>query len=295
MENGSCQTKIASKSNFLNSLEKSKERLTRLIQVIYYLHGGAYIVGTAAMYRNLTSLLAKECGCPIFALNYRLAPEYPFPAGLHDALAGYLWLINPTHPMFKKELSNTHEAFSPEDVIISGDSAGGGLTMALLNYINMYLRTESGELSIPLPRGAVLLSPWVDLSCSSKSWEDNKGLDFLPAQATDLHKPVAKNVQHPVYSYCFGENGRELNILSPVGSYNRIPSVGVALNGLSLLPIEANCEESENRKKDREWLKQMFDDTERDALERFVRHPLVSPVFGDLTGLPPILIVIKTN
>jgi acetyl esterase/lipase len=73
--------------------------------------------------------------------------------------------------------------------------------MALLNYLNMYLRKPTGELLVPFPRGAILLSPWVDLSCSSQSWEDNKGLDFLPAEATDLHTPVALNVQHPVYSY----------------------------------------------------------------------------------------------
>jgi hypothetical protein len=71
--------------------------------------------------------------------------------------------------------------------------------MALLNYLNMYLRKEDGQLMIPLPRGAVLFSPWVDLSCSSKSWEENKGLDFLPANASNLHEPVFADFQHPVY------------------------------------------------------------------------------------------------
>lgn len=187
-------------------------------KVILFLHGGAYIMGNAKLYRSLTGILAKHSGTPILAINYRRAPEYPFPAGLHDAFAAYLWLIKPNHHMFQSEES-VHEPYHPKDIIIAGDSAGGGLTMALLNYINMYLCDEEGNHLVPLPAAAILLSPWVDLSCSSKSWQENNGLDFLPPQAHDLHAPLFTNMQHPVYSYCFGDKtGRHLDILSPTGS-----------------------------------------------------------------------------
>jgi acetyl esterase/lipase len=260
------------------SLSKNKQK------VILYFHGGCYILGSPQVFRNLTSLLARTNDCPVLALNYRLAPEHPFPAGLHDAFASYIWLLNPGHPMFSSK--GTHTPYKPEEIIISGDSAGGGLAMALLNYLNMYLRNENGQRLVPFPLGAVLLSPWVDLTCSSKSWEDNKGLDFLPSEVTDLHQPVIQNVQHPVYSYCFGESGREIELLSPKGtSMGRIPSIV----GISKVV------QSEFAKKDQEWMETCLKDAERDALERFARHPLVSPIFGELNGLPPILIVTLIN
>jgi acetyl esterase/lipase len=95
--------------------------------------------------------------------------------------------------------------------------------MALLNFLNMYLINDNGSLMVPLPRGAVLLSPWVDLTCSSRSWDENRGLDFLPASATNLHENVFNDFQHPVYSYCFGsKTGRHLKILTPEGNYQRL-------------------------------------------------------------------------
>lgn len=93
-------------------------------KVILYLHGGAYILGSAKLYRSLTALLAKESGHPVLAIDYRRAPEYPFPAGLHDAFAAYMWLLKPSHPMFSGDVVATHEPYSPQDIIISGDSAG---------------------------------------------------------------------------------------------------------------------------------------------------------------------------
>jgi acetyl esterase/lipase len=160
--------------------------------------------------------------------------------------------------------------------------------MALLNYLNMYLRDPEGKHMVPLPRAAVLLSPWVDLTCSSQSWEENKGLDFLPAKATDLHTHITDNFQHPVYSYCFGDRkSMNIQLHSPVGGKIRIPSF-VGLNDLNsdkLKPL------TKAQREDREW-SESIGEKKRDALERIVRHPLISPVFGDFTGLPPILIVI---
>ena len=105
---------------------------------VLYLHGGAYCVGSPVTHRALTSRLARVLGLPVFAADYRLAPEHPFPAGLDDALAAYRAL----------------RADGP--VILAGDSAGGGLALATA----LALR-DAGE---PAPAALVLFSPWVDLA-----------------------------------------------------------------------------------------------------------------------------------
>jgi acetyl esterase/lipase len=104
---------------------------------VLYLHGGAYCVGIPATHRALTARLARVTGLPVFAADYRLAPEHPFPAGLDDALAACRAL----------------QAEGP--VILAGDSAGGGLALATA----LALR-DAGN---PAPAALVLLSPWVDL------------------------------------------------------------------------------------------------------------------------------------
>ncbi|KAF8346984.1 Alpha/Beta hydrolase protein [Amanita rubescens] len=113
---------------------KRKER------VILYIHGGAYYLSSAAAQRLISIPLAKHTDSRVFAIDYRLAPETVFPGPLHDVVSAYFRLIDDLH-------------IPPENIIISGDSAGGGLSLALL----MYLRDNN----YPLPSGAVLMSPWV--------------------------------------------------------------------------------------------------------------------------------------
>lgn len=103
---------------------------------VLYLHGGAYCIGSAASHRNLTMRLARASGLPVFALDYRLAPEHPWPAPLDDALAAFDAMPGP--------------------VLIAGDSAGGGLALLAA----LALRDRGG----PQPAGLWLLSPWVDLA-----------------------------------------------------------------------------------------------------------------------------------
>ena len=133
-------------------------RLNQTRKVILYLHGGAYILGDAGLYTSLNGSMAKATGFPVITVNYRLAPEYPFPCALHDALATYLWLINPKSPALDETDQPLHEPYDPKDIIIAGDSAGGGLCCALLNYLNLYLRNERGGLILPMPKCAVLFS-----------------------------------------------------------------------------------------------------------------------------------------
>jgi len=119
--------------------------------VILFLHGGGYVSGTLDMYHQLCGTLSEISGARVLMPDYRLAPDYPFPAALEDSLSIYAWLLE--------------NGFSAENIIIAGDSAGGGLSLAT----TLALRDEGR----PLPAGLVLLSPWTDLTFSGASHQTN--------------------------------------------------------------------------------------------------------------------------
>eukprot|EP01102_Stenamoeba_stenopodia_P010543 TRINITY_DN3190_c0_g1_i1.p1 TRINITY_DN3190_c0_g1~~TRINITY_DN3190_c0_g1_i1.p1 ORF type:complete len:413 (-),score=116.13 TRINITY_DN3190_c0_g1_i1:73-1311(-) len=125
---------------------------------ILYLHGGGYVSGSAYLYRTFAAELAKRGGADVFALDYHLAPEYPLPNAVKEAVSAYAYMIN--------ELKIDHRK-----IVIAGDSAGGGLTALTL----LQLR-NSGK---PLPAGAVMISPWTDLSTSFPSWTSGSELDLI--------------------------------------------------------------------------------------------------------------------
>ena len=128
--------------------------------VLMHLHGGAYFMGTPASYRSRTMRLSYRCNAEVFAPDYRLAPEHPAPAALDDALDAWCELrrLRPGVPMF-----------------VSGDSAGGGLAISMMVALR--------EQGLPLPDGAVLFSPWTDLSVSGASYEDNDRSDVWLSRA----------------------------------------------------------------------------------------------------------------
>lgn len=109
---------------------------------IFYLHGGAYSMGSPQTHIGVTGLLSDLSQIRVLSLDYRLAPENPYPAAIEDAVRAYRWLLQQGVP--------------PESIVIGGDSAGGGLTFATL----LKLR-ENGD---PLPAAAFAMSPWVDLA-----------------------------------------------------------------------------------------------------------------------------------
>ncbi len=111
-------------------------------RVLLYLHGGGYVSGSLNTHRSLVGRLAQCCGVCALSVGYRKAPDHPFPAALDDARRAYRWLRRQGH--------------APGDIVVAGDSAGGGLALALL----LWLR-DAGQ---PLPAAAVCLSPWVDLA-----------------------------------------------------------------------------------------------------------------------------------
>ncbi|HKQ74874.1 MAG TPA: alpha/beta hydrolase [Blastocatellia bacterium] len=124
-------------------------------QIVYYLHGGGYVACSPETHRPFTAALSREANARVFSLDYRLAPEHRFPAAVDDAVAGYRWLLD--------------QGADPRDVVIGGDSAGGGLTLATL----VALRDAGGQ----LPRAAFVLSPWADLACSGRSLDTNNERD----------------------------------------------------------------------------------------------------------------------
>lgn len=170
--------------------------------VILYLHGGGYVSGSIRTHRDLAARISRVSKSRVLIIDYRLAPEHPFPAALEDAVAAYRWLL------FTKGVT-------PDNLIIAGDSAGGGLTIAAL----VKLRDEG----VALPAAAICLSPWVDLACTGESMKSKAESD--PFITPEGCKFVAEKY------------------LKGVDSYN----------------------------------------------------PLASPLYADLQGLPPILIIVGTS
>jgi len=124
---------------------------------IYFLHGGGYVVGSISTHREIASRLARAAEARVLLIDYRLAPENPFPAAVEDAMTGYRWLLS--------------SGINPARVVIAGESAGGGLTVATLVALR-----DAGE---PLPAAAVTISPWVDLECLGESMTTKAEVDPL--------------------------------------------------------------------------------------------------------------------
>lgn len=125
---------------------------------ILYLHGGGYLATTPSMYTIVTAELVARTGCELFVADYRLAPEFPFPAGLEDAIEVFEGLLD--------------DGVDPGRLIVAGDSGGGGLATSLFG--------DARAIHLPEPAGAVLLSPEVDLAMASGSIVDNAATDVLP-------------------------------------------------------------------------------------------------------------------
>ncbi|MFF4297682.1 alpha/beta hydrolase [Streptomyces vinaceus] len=167
---------------------------------LLYLHGGGYIVGSPDTHAGLVGELARRAGLRATSVDYRLAPEHPFPAAVDDGLAAYRELL---------------ESTDPRDLVMAGDSAGGGLSIATL--------LAAREAGLPQPAAVVVFSPWVDLTLSGASIRAKEGTD-----------PIFTEADVRAYADLY------------VGAGDRA-------------------------------------------------HPLASPVFADLTGLPPLLVQAGAN
>lgn len=173
-------------------------------RVLLYLHGGGYHTGSSLSHGHLAARLAEAAGMLALALDYRLAPEHPFPAGLDDALAAYRWLLA--------------SGFQPKRIAIAGDSAGGGLALALW----LALKRDG----LPPPAALLLLSPWTDLSQSGPSYAEVGGRDpILTKDGLDALVP----------SYA-GEAAIDDPLISPIrGDFTGAPPMMVLCGGEEIL------------------------------------------------------------
>ncbi len=153
--------------------------------IILYLHGGAYAVGSAYVHREFLSRLAKSCQTKVLAINYRLAPENPFPAALEDSITAYKWLVS--------------RGFDPSTIVIAGDSAGGGLAIATLVALR-----DNGT---PLPACAVCISPWVNLSHTGEKPNNNNDPILNPEILAHFSRDYAgqTDICNPLISPVFAD------------------------------------------------------------------------------------------
>jgi acetyl esterase/lipase len=130
-------------------------------RVLLYVHGGGYVIGSAEIWKKLTGHLAKACGCRVLSVDYRLAPEHPHPAAVTDSTTAYRWLLE--------------QGIEPGHIAVSGDSAGGGLTLATVVKLR-----DDGD---PQPAAAVPISPWTDMEFLGDSMKSNADADLIVSEA----------------------------------------------------------------------------------------------------------------
>lgn len=187
----------------LNAPERPAEWLqppgARADAAVLYLHGGGYVIGSPRSHRHLAAAIARAAGTSALLPDYRLAPEHPFPAALDDAVAAYRWLLE--------------RGVAPERIVVAGDSAGGGLTVATL----LALR----ERGLPRPAGGVCISPWVDLTCSAASYETKATVDPIVTRegvaAMAQAYVVAGDLKAPLVSPLYADLGNLPPLLIQVG------------------------------------------------------------------------------
>jgi epsilon-lactone hydrolase len=131
---------------------------------ILYVHGGGYLLGSLDSHRHMVAELGRAANCVVLALDYRLAPEHPFPAAVEDAVAGYRFLLA--------------QGFKPGRIALAGDSAGGGLVVATMVAIR--------EAGLAQPGCGWCLSPWIDLEMLGDSMESKAAIDPIVQKANIL-------------------------------------------------------------------------------------------------------------
>lgn len=173
-------------------------------RVILQLHGGGYIGPMKNIYRRFAVKYSKlSYGADVLSVDYRVAPENPFPAAVEDAVWAYRWLMD-------------EKKYKPGHIVVAGDSAGGGLALALC----MYLKDHD----IPLPGGIITMSPWTDVSLSGESYETNYEIDplFGNSKKNMLYDSAYvgdADVKNPYLSPLFGDYRNFPPMLMQVGSF----------------------------------------------------------------------------
>jgi epsilon-lactone hydrolase len=162
-------------------------------KLILYVHGGGYVSGSCSDHRGFVSKFAKNTGVANLIYEYRLAPEHPFPAALDDSVKVYEWILA--------------AGYKPEKILIAGESAGGGLCLALLLALK--------DKNIALPVAAVAISPWTDLTCTSDSYKTKNKVSLAPLNSWTVFS-----------KYYVGDNQPTLPYISPLfGDLKGLPPI----------------------------------------------------------------------
>ncbi|MEA2274677.1 MAG: epsilon-lactone hydrolase, partial [Solirubrobacteraceae bacterium] len=170
--------------------------------VVLYFHGGVYVMGDAFLAADLASQVGRRTQATVISVDYRLAPEHPYPAAVEDALAAYEALLQ--------------DGISPSDIVLAGESAGGGLAVATL--------VNAREHGLPLPAAAFVMSPYADLTLAGVSMDTRSKLDPLLSREA---------LQARIPDYTAGQNAA-LGLISPIFA---------DLSGLPPLIIQAGTHE----------------------------------------------------
>ncbi len=177
-------------------------------KIILQLHGGGYIGAMRNAYRMFAGLYNEVSkGMSVLTIDYRVAPEHPYPAALEDAVAAYRWLLE--------------QGWFSDQIILAGDSAGGGLAMALCHYIKDH--------GMQMPCGIVAMSPWTDLTASGESYDSNYERDPLFGKTRDslIYNKDYVGDHDPMDAYIsplFGDFRGFPPMLIQVGSYEMLLS-----------------------------------------------------------------------
>jgi epsilon-lactone hydrolase len=189
----------------------------RTDRVVLYLHGGGYVMNTVDTHVKLAGGVGVAAGCRVVNFDYRMGPEDPFPAAVHDALAGYKALLD--------------EGIPASSIVISGDSAGGGLTIATL--------VSARDAGLPQPAAGVVFSPWTDLEGIGASMDANVGVDLMIERKTmfgvgQMYLGGA-DVRSPLASVIYADLRGIAPLLIQVGSHEVLldDSTRLALNAIS--------------------------------------------------------------
>lgn len=176
-------------------------------RVILQLHGGGYIGPIKNIYRRFAVKYSKiSYGADVLSVDYRVAPEHPFPAALDDAVWAYKWLID-------------EKNYRPGNIVLAGDSAGGGLVLALCLYLKDH--------NLPLPGGIIAMSPWTDVTLGGDSYVTNYDID-----------PLFGNSKENMLYQCsyIGDADKKNPYLSPLfGDYKDFPPLLLQVGGYEVL------------------------------------------------------------
>lgn len=185
-----------------------------LTDVVLYTHGGGYVSGNCADHRMHVAKLVESCGVAALLFDYRLAPEHPAPAAVEDTLTAYRWMLS--------------EGVGPANVVIAGESAGGGLCLASLIAIR--------DRGLPLPCAAVASSPWLDLTCSADSYRRNARKDISLLGSWDVWSKYyvgTANPRTPWISPIYADLGGLPPFLIQVGTDEIMLDDAVRFTGLA--------------------------------------------------------------